>query len=155
MRNHPIVSGKRVTIAKLAAELGIGVDAAAYRYKQLAAECKVTWRALRNIDPAKTRPRPVVDGQRTTFPALAGKLNISSETARSRYHRLAKEGPVTLKRLRALGRALTMARKRRAERDARIIHERQTRRRELVMVSARVAPNVSIQRIQQIAGALK
>lgn len=100
------------------------------------------------------RNHPIVNGKATTFPKLAKKLGISEYAARQRYNRAAAdpaEETVTMRALRAIDRA----RSRRAKRDAKIIHERQTRRRELWSVQARVATNVSIQRIQQIAGALK
>lgn len=100
------------------------------------------------------RNHPIVNGKATTFPKLAEKLGISEYAARQRYHRAAgdaAEGEVKMHALRALDRV----RARRAKRDAKIIHERQNRRRELWSVQARVGTNVSIQRIQQIAGPLK
>lgn len=98
------------------------------------------------------RNHPIVNGKATTFPELAKKLGLTKDGARGRYDSLVAAGNtnITMQDLRAIDRM----RARRAKRDARIIHERQNRRRELWSVQARVGAKVSIQRIQQIAGRL-
>lgn len=98
------------------------------------------------------RNHPIVNGKATTFPKLAKKLGIGKDGARKRYNLLAEAGEeVTMYALRAVDRVKA----RRAKRDARIVHERQNMRRELWSVQARVGTNISIQRVQQIAGPLK
>lgn len=101
----------------------------------------------------KTRKRshPVVGGRATTFPDLAARLGISVDAARGRYNKLASEGPVGIGALRAIDRA----RERRAARDVRITHERHTNGRPLAAIANRRGIRLSVQRIQQIAGAVQ
>lgn len=96
------------------------------------------------------RNHPIVDGKATTFPKLAERLGCGKDGARRRYRLLAAQGPVTLRDLRAINRE----RDRRAARDARIIHERQNMRRELASIASRIGNRITVQRVQQIAGAL-
>lgn len=99
------------------------------------------------------RNHPIVNGKPTTFPALAKKLGIGKDGARARYNRAAANGPVTLSALRAID----QLRARREKRDQRIVRERQTMRRSLVSVAARVGNTITVQRVQrvqQIAGRL-
>lgn len=96
------------------------------------------------------RNHPIVNGKPTTFPQLAKRLGIGKDGARKRYNRLAELGSVTMHDLRAIDRDNA----RRKKRDARIVHERQANRRPLWSVAARVGGDLSLQRIQQIAGSL-
>lgn len=96
------------------------------------------------------RNHPIVNGKPTTFPQLAERLGIGKDGARSRYNRLIAHGPVTMRALRAVDRAKAQ----REKRDARIVQERQGKRRPLWVVAARTGVNLSAQRIQQIAGSL-
>ncbi|HEY1033963.1 MAG TPA: hypothetical protein VGE09_03165 [Pseudoxanthomonas sp.] len=96
------------------------------------------------------RNHPIVNGKATTFPKLAKRLGCGKDGARRRYNQLESLGPVTLHDLGALDRE----RKRRAARDARIVHERQNMRRELASIAARMRHPISVQRVQQIAGRL-
>lgn len=97
------------------------------------------------------RNHPIVNGKATTFPELARKLGIGKDGARGRYNRLAELGPVTMHALRAIDRDKAQRKKR----DARIVQERQGLRKPLWSVAARAGVNLSVQRIQQIAGSLK
>lgn len=96
------------------------------------------------------RNHPIVNGKATTFPKLAKKLGIGTDGARGRYNRLIEDGPVTMHSLRAVDRAKA----KREKRDARIVQERQGKRRPLWSVAARAGGKLSVQRIHQIAGSL-
>lgn len=101
----------------------------------------------------KTRKRshPVVGGRVTTFPKLAKRLGISEDAARGRYNKLATGGPVGMGQLRAIDRL----RERRAQRDSRIAQERHENGRRLAAIAAKLGHRISLQRIQQIAGAVQ
>ena len=91
---------------------------------------------------------PIVNGKARTFAEIGQKLGIGPDGARRRYNQCAHL--VTWHKLRAWDRATAQ----RAKRDARILQLRQLEGKELQTVQALVGGRISLQRVQQIAGAI-
>lgn len=92
---------------------------------------------------------PIVNGRETTFVALAEKLGRELSCVRRHYRKLEQEGLVTMHDLRAPLRAALV----RARRDAAISMQRHDRGRALHSLASK--HDLSVQRIQQIAGSLQ
>lgn len=102
----------------------------------------------------KKRATPHVSGERVSFVELGKHYNCDRETAALRYKAI--PGNATWTKLdRVFWRvAATRLRQKqsRLSRNNKIIHARQNRRRPLASIAADF--NISVQRVQQIAGAL-
>ena len=100
------------------------------------------------------RTTPYVNGERVSFVALGRLYGCDRETAALRYKAVA--GKVTWAKLdRQFGQVAAgrlRQKQNRIFRNNKIIHARQNRRRPLASIAA--THNLSVQRIQQIAGAL-
>lgn len=95
------------------------------------------------------RNHPIVNGKPTTFRALADRLKLADESsARGRFRRVAVNGQTTLKALRVVDKIKV----RREKRDARILHERHDKGRQLSTIAALCGGLITPQRVQQIAG---